>query len=95
MSGKRNKKESYNKNWEAEIASYDADCQRIENNFFNKHIIITQSGNTELTEEENEVLNLFLTGVSCEEIASQYEVELDVITGLIEIIQAKLSLNDN
>ena len=94
VSGKINKKESCNENWEAEIASYDKECRRIEKKFFNKHIITSQSSNTELTEEENEVLNLFLNGISCEGIAAQYDVELDVITGVMEIIRAKLPLSD-
>ena len=91
MSGKRHKGE-YNENWEAEIAAYDRECQRLEKEFFEKHIIITGSGDDRLTVEENEILNLYLNGISFEEIAKQNKVEINVITGLMEIIRAKLSL---
>ena len=94
VTGKRNKKEPYNENWEAEIASYDEECQRKEKNFLSKHVIVSGSDNSGLTVEENEVLELFLNGVSCGQIASQYEVEEEVITGLLEVIRAKLSLGD-
>lgn len=94
MAGKRSKKESYNENWKAEIASYDEECQRKEKLFFSENIVIPESGNSGLTVEENEVLRLFLNGIPCNQIANQYEVEEGVITGLLEIIRAKLSLND-
>ena len=92
MAGKEQKEASYNKSWEAEIAAYDRECRSHEEEFFKKHIMIAESGKDELTEEENEVLKLYLNGVCIEEIAIQYKVELDVITGLMEIIKAKLSL---
>ena len=97
VSGKKHKeknKEEYNENWEAEIAAYDSECQRHEKEFYKTHIIITESGNDRLTVEENEVLNLYLNGVSFEEIAKQYKVEVKVVTGLMEVIRAKLSLTD-
>ena len=94
VAGKKHKDESYNNNWKSEIEAYDSECQRTEKEFYDKHIIISQAGNTELTEEESDVLNLYLNGISCDEIAKQYKVELEVITGLMEIIQAKLSLID-
>jgi len=90
--GKKHRKQSYNENWETEIAEYDAECKKTEKEFFEHHIVIRDSGNSELTEEENAVLVLFLNGVSCEEIAKQYKVEVEVITGLLEIVRAKLSL---
>jgi len=62
--------------------------------YLSKHVIVSGSDNSGLTVEENEVLELFLNGVSCGQIASQYEVEEEVITGLLEIIRAKLSLGD-
>ena len=92
MAGKEQKEESYNNNWEAEIAAYDRESRCHEEEFFKKHIVITESGRDDLTEEENEVLKLYLNGLSIEEIANQYEAELAVITGLMEIIKAKLSL---
>ena len=55
-------------------------------------IIINESGRSELTDEENEIITLVLNGNSCVEIAKQYEVEVDVISGLLEVIRAKLSL---
>ena len=94
VTGKKRKEKSYNENWETEIAEYDAECQRIEKEFYEKHIIITESGNSELTADENEILILFLNGISCSEIAKQYKVEEGVITGLMEIIRAKLSFSD-
>ena len=94
MAGKKHKEDSFNKNWEAEIAAYDAECRQIEREFYKKHIIITDPGMSELTDEENDVLTLFLNGFSCNEIAKQYKIETEVITGLLEIIKAKLSLID-
>ena len=94
VAGKRSEKESYNENWKAEIASYDEEFQCKEKKFLSEHIVISESGNSDLTVEENEVLRLFLNGVPCNQIASQYEVEEVVITGLLEVIRAKLSLND-
>ncbi|MCE5250932.1 hypothetical protein LLG96_11995 [bacterium] len=93
MSGKKQKKEiPVNENWEAEIAAYDEECRCMDQEFYDKNIIITQAGNNNLTVEENEVMNLFLNGVTCDDIAKQYEVEVEVVTGLLEIIRAKLSL---
>ena len=94
MTGKKHKEDSYNKSWEAEIAAYDAECRQTEREFFNKHMIISGSGKSDLTDEENDVLTLFLNGVACDEIAKKYNIETEVITGLLKIIKAKLSLID-
>ena len=94
MAGKKHKEDSYNKNWETEIEAYDTECQQTEREFYNKHMIISGSGKSNLTDEENDVLTLFLNGVPCDEIAKQYNVETEVITGLLDIIKAKLSLID-
>ncbi|MFC1693921.1 hypothetical protein ACFL1R_10490 [Candidatus Latescibacterota bacterium] len=92
MAGKKQKEKPINDNWEAEIAAYDAECARIEKEFYEKHFIINESGNSGLTEEENEVFILYLNGVPCAEIAKQFSVENETITGLIELIKAKLSV---
>lgn len=92
MAGKKCKDESCNPHWKEEIAHYDAECQQIEKEFYAKHIILSDSVISELTEEEIDVLTLYLNGVSCMEIAKQYKVEGNVVTGLLEIIKAKLSL---
>ena len=91
---KRSNDTSFNENWEAEIAAYDKKCAQMEKEYREHFLVIRESGSKDLTEEENEVLVLFLNGVSCEEIAKQCEVEIDVITGLLEIVRAKLSLTD-
>ena len=91
MAGKKQKEKSINENWEEAIAAYDAEYARIEKEFYGKHFIINESGNSELTEEENEVFILYLNGVPYAEIANQFSVENDVITGLIEVIKTKLS----
>ena len=88
------KKEEYNDNWEAEIAAYDNECRRSEEEFRKHALIIRDSGNEVLTEEENEVLTLYLNGVSCREIAKQCEVEPEIVSGLLNVISAKLSLNE-
>ncbi|MFC1574253.1 hypothetical protein ACFL30_03635 [Candidatus Latescibacterota bacterium] len=81
-----------NDNWESEIAAYDEEC-RLNEEVFRKHsIIINKSGRSELTEEENEVITLVLSGKTCVEIANEHEVEVEVITGLLEVIRAKLSI---
>ena len=95
VAGKKQKKTSrVNENWEVEIAAYDEDCQLRDEEYRKHAITVNGSGNSELTEEENEVLTLFLDGASCGEIARQLEVEVELITGLLEIIRAKLSLID-
>ena len=91
---KKRKDKTFDENWEAEIAAYDKECRRHEKEFYKKHIIIKESGSDKLTEEENEILFLFLNGVSCEDIAKQSNVEPEVITALLEIIRTKLSLDD-
>ena len=93
--GKKEKKTSgVNTDWEAEIAAYDEDCRCRDEEYRRHAINVNGSGTSELTEEENEVLTLFLDGASCGEIARQLEVEVELITGLLEIIRAKLSLID-
>ena len=93
--GEKQKKTSgANTDWEAEIAAYDEDC-RCRDEEYKKHAItVNETVNSDLTEEENEVLTLFLNGASCDEIASKLVVEVELITGLMEIIRAKLSLID-
>lgn len=90
----RKNEKPFNENWEDEIKSYDSLCAKREREYREHFIVIRGSGSSDLTEEENEVLVLFLSGTSFKEIAKQYDVEVEVIIGLIEIIQAKLSLND-
>ena len=94
VAGKKQKDTPFNENWESEIAAYDEECHRIEKEYHENHIIVEESGSDKLTEEENEVLTLFLKGTSCSEIANIFNVEIEIITGLLEIIQAKLSLDD-
>ena len=93
MTGKKHHRaKTYNENWQAEMAEYDAEFKRIEREFYNKHLVINDSGSSRLTDEENEVLTLYLNGVSCEEIANQNGIEVEVIISLLDIIRAKLSL---
>lgn len=90
----RKRREPVNENWEAEIASYDTDREAVDREFNRRHIIISESGTSGLTAEENEVFQLVLKGISCSEIAERYGVEENLITALVEIIRAKLSLSD-
>ena len=94
MEVKKQKKGKFSRKWESEITAYDEECNRREKKFFEKHFIITESCTDNLTKEENDILNLYLNGVSCETIAEQSGVEIEVVTGLLEIIRTKLSLND-
>ena len=91
MAGRKHKKETYNKNWESEIAAYDDEWYRNDEEFWKHALIIHESGSSELTDEENQVLTLYLNGVSCREIANQCEVEVEIIIGLLKVICAKLS----
>lgn len=84
----------FNENWEAEMATYDAACESEEREFRRKHLLFKNSGSSALTDEENEIFDKVLRGIPCDEIAEQYGVEKELITGLIEIIRAKLSLID-
>lgn len=83
-----------NPNWEAEIAEFDSACESQDREFRSHHLLISESGNASLTVEENEVFNCILRGLPPDEIAEIYGVETGVITGLCEIIRAKLSLPD-
>ena len=95
MAGKKKKTISgVNANWEAEIEAYDEDCRLRESEYRSHTFNVTESVSSELTDDENEVLTLFLSGVSCPEIAKRFEVEEELITGLLEVIRAKLSLID-
>ncbi|MFC1552978.1 hypothetical protein ACFL6P_10510, partial [Candidatus Latescibacterota bacterium] len=85
---------TFNENWEAEIAEYDKECSAHDVEYMKSHIIIDESGSKKLTEAENEILVLFLGGTSCGEIASQYELEEQVVTEMLAIIQAKLSMGE-
>jgi DNA-binding CsgD family transcriptional regulator len=94
MPPSRKKKEEYNPDWESEIAAYDAECSARDAEFSKKHMVIKDSVNQDLTPEENEVFELVLKGATFAEIAEMYDVEEEVISGLMEIIRAKLSLSD-
>ena len=87
---KRN--EPVNENWKAEIAAFDAACEAEDREFHRLHLM-SDSRNSELTIEENEVFELVLKGIPCSEIAERYGVEEDLITGLVDIIRAKLSVS--
>ena len=88
---KKQKDSSCNQNWETELAAYDEECKSHEEEFYRKHLIISDKGEKALTEEENAVLTLFLSGLTCEDIAGQLNVEPDLVSGLIEIVRLKLS----
>ena len=88
------KKEEYNENWEFEIAAYDNECRRNDEEFRKHALVLRDLGTDVLTEEEKEVLTLYLNGVSCREIAKQCQVEPDIVSGLLDVISAKLSLNE-
>jgi len=83
---------SFNENWETEIAAFDKECAETDSEYSSRRIAISGDGSANLTDEENEVLRLYLTGMSFNAIADQAQVELEIITGLMEIIRAKLSL---
>lgn len=88
---KKQKDSSCNQNWEAEIAAYDEECKSHEEEFYRKHLIISEGGANALTEEENAVFTLFLNGLTCEDIAGKLNVEPGVVSGMIEVIRLKLS----
>ncbi len=88
---KRN--QDYNENWKEELSAYDEQCRRREREYLKHHLVISQAGSKELTKEENEVLVLYLNGVSCKDIADQHEVEVEVVMGLLEVIRGKLSVS--
>ena len=86
--------EDYNENWESEIAAYDNECRHCDEKFRQHALVIRDSGKEILTEEEYEVITLYLNGVSCSEIAKQCGVEPEIVSGLMDVISAKLSLNE-
>lgn len=94
MTAKKKKAKPFNENWEAEIAAYDEEFRRREKEFQKNHVTIKESGSKKLTVDENKILTLYLHGASCEEIAKQNDVDVEIVTGLLEIIRAKLSLED-
>lgn len=83
----------YNENWEAEIEAYDKACREREK-VYQQHALIIDGDKDDLTEEENLVLQSYLKGMSISEIAKEAEVDVDLVTGLLEVIKAKLSLID-
>ena len=85
-------KAGFNEKWESKLAAYDKECRFKEEEFRKHSIIIDESGRSELTDEENEVITLVLKGKTCVEIAKKYEVEVEIITGLLEVIRAKLAM---
>jgi len=87
-------KQNHNENWEAEIAAYDEECRRRDREFSTHHYIVKESGSQKLTEEENEVLKLYLNGMTCPQIAEMFRIETEVVTSLMEIIRLKLSLDE-
>ena len=82
----------FNENWESELSAYDEECRLKEEDFRKHYIIINEVERSELTDEEYEVITLVLSGKTCVEVAKQYEVEVELITGLLEVIRAKLSI---
>ena len=92
MTAHKRHEDDFNKNWEAEIAAYDAECKKHEQEFLKQHMVVPESGLKELDDAENEVLRLVLQGLSCEEIAKETETDADMVRGLLEIIRAKLAL---
>ena len=92
MTGKKKQNDySCNQNWEAEIAAYDEECKSREEEFYRKHLIISDDGEKALTEEENAVFTLFLNGLTYEDITGKLNVEPGVVSGMIEVIRLKLS----
>ena len=87
------RKEKFNENWEAEIEAYDKTCREREK-VYQDHALIIDGDKEDLTEEENLVLRSYLKGMSVSEIAKEAEVDADIVSGLLEVIKAKLSLID-
>ncbi len=94
MPGKDHKKEDFNPNWEAEISDYDEQCKTLDREYYAHHLVVNSKIREALKDEERLILDLFLSGMSCEEIAKQNQVMVEVVTGLLEIIQAKLSIEN-
>ena len=92
MPGKNNKESDINQNWESEIAAYDKACDQLEREFRENFVIITDSGHSALSKDENEILKLYLNGIPCNEIAEQYGIDENILSGMLEIIRAKLTL---
>ena len=92
MTRKDSRQDRMNEDWREAIAAYDAEREKKEHEYREHHLTISGEGSDKLTDEENEVLRLYLSGSTVDEIAEQADVEPEVITGLIEVIQAKLSL---
>ena len=88
---KKHRNEDYNENWEAEIAAYDEECQIREKEFRKKHIIFNEAGSTDLTDEDNNLLSLYLDGTPYDEIAKNCEIDEEEVDAYMEIIRLKLS----
>ena len=91
MPEKNRKDPDFNKNWESEIAAYDEVCNRQDREYREHFMVIKDSGHSSLTKDENEILQLFLNGIPCYEIAERYGVEENILWGMLEIIRSKLS----
>ncbi len=93
MPGKKQRNPDFNRNWESEISAYDEACDKQEREYREHFMVIKDSCHSALTEEENEILQLFLNGIPCNEIAEQYGIEENILSEMLEIIRAKLSLD--
>ena len=94
MTAQNKHTDDFNKYWESEIAAYDAECKKHETDFLKKHMVVPESGLKELDDAENEVLRLVLQGLTCEKIARETDTETEMVKGVLEIIRAKLALDD-
>jgi DNA-binding CsgD family transcriptional regulator len=95
MTAARKRNEEYNMNWENDIKAFDDECRASDAEFYKTHMVVKDPAVSDLTEDEQEVFEMVLKGATCAEIAEKYEVEVELITGLLEIIRAKLSLTDS
>jgi len=91
---KKARKDTGGADWERKIAAYDEECRERERAFLSHHVVITDKKHERLTEEENVVFNHLLNGVTCEEMAKEIGIETSEVVGIIEIIRAKLSIED-
>jgi hypothetical protein len=91
---KIHRNEDYNENWEAEIAAYDEECQIREKEFIKKHIMFDETGSVDLTDEENNLLSLYLDGTPYDEIAKNCEIDEEEVDAYMEIIRLKLSQSE-
>ena len=78
------------RNWQDIMKEFDR-RQRQKDRFFKEHnITMPERGFSSLSDDENDILRLVLTGTSVARIAEMFAVSSEIMEECINVIQAKI-----